>query len=262
MPINRMVSSPEPLPAASGMLLQPSRAATVCEVDRARKRAASCNRLGPRIPKQHWEFDTCPNEYALDPKLPNLRVLRHVLHLSSTEAPSLHQSYPVSAVLRTSPPPQSARPVPHGRPVGPVIPDLATLGASRVACAFLVYVLPPLPRCSGWASSSLIYPAVPAFPDNVVGSACTSSFSRPAQRSLALRPAHSSGHLYVTSYTEGFSHFVTSMTAPVASGWSGCRVGLAPTGKRRLGTAHTLRRRCMTRAIAIVKSAAPAVTKR
>src|ERR1700731_3640539 len=53
-----------------------------------------------------------------------------------------------------------------------------------------------------------------------LGSACTSSFSRPAQRSLALRPAHSRGHLYVTSYTEGFSHFVTSMTAPVASGWS------------------------------------------
>ena len=45
--------------------------------------------------------------------------------------------------------------------------------------------------------------------------------------------AHSRGHLYVTSCTEGFSHFVTSMTAPVASGWSGCRVGLAPTGKRR-----------------------------
>ena len=30
------------------------------------------------------------------------------------------------------------------------------------------------------------------------------------------------------------------MPAPVASGWSGCRVGLAPTGKRRLFTAHTL----------------------
>jgi hypothetical protein len=29
------------------------------------------------------------------------------------------------------------------------------------------------------------------------------------------------------------------MTAPVASGWSGCRVGLTPTGKRRLVTAHT-----------------------
>ena len=37
---------------------------------------------------------------------------------------------------------------------------------------------------------------------------------------------------------EGFSHFVTSMTAPIASGWSGRRVGLAPTGKRRLVTAH------------------------
>jgi len=24
----------------------------------------------------------------------------------------------------------------------------------------------------------------------------------------------------VTLYTEGFSHFVTSMTAPIASGWS------------------------------------------
>jgi hypothetical protein len=40
---------------------------------------------------------------------------------------------------------------------------------------------------------------------------------------------------------EGFSHFVTSMTAPIASGWSGCRVGFAPTGKRRLCTAHARR---------------------
>ena len=38
---------------------------------------------------------------------------------------------------------------------------------------------------------------------------------------------------------EGFRHFVTSMTAPVASGWSDCRVGLAPAGDRRLLTAHT-----------------------
>jgi hypothetical protein len=37
---------------------------------------------------------------------------------------------------------------------------------------------------------------------------------------------------------EGFSHFVTSMTTPIVSGWSDCRVGLAPTGKRRLCTAH------------------------
>src|SRR5438132_4556434 len=45
--------------------------------------------------------------------------------------------------------------------------------------------------------------------------------------------------VYRDTLSEGFSHFVTSMTAPVASGWSGCRVGLAPTGKRRILTAHT-----------------------
>ena len=39
--------------------------------------------------------------------------------------------------------------------------------------------------------------------------------------------------------SEGFSYFVTSIAAPVASGWSVRRVGLAPTGKRRLITAHT-----------------------
>jgi hypothetical protein len=54
-----------------------------------------------------------------------------------------------------------------------------------------------------------------------------------------LRPAHSRGHLYVTCYTEGFSHFVTSMTAPVASGWSDLAGRGSPTGKRRLVTAHT-----------------------
>src|SRR3954449_6590462 len=36
-----------------------------------------------------------------------------------------------------------------------------------------------------------------------------------------------------------FSHFVASIAAPVASGWSDCRVGFAPTGKHRLVTAHT-----------------------
>src|SRR5271167_3704486 len=45
--------------------------------------------------------------------------------------------------------------------------------------------------------------------------------------------------VYRDTLTEGFSHFVTSIAAPVASGWSNCRVGLTPTGKRRLSTAHT-----------------------
>src|SRR6516225_9780599 len=43
------------------------------------------------------------------------------------------------------------------------------------------------------------HPAVAAFPDSAVGSAYTSTFSRLAQRSLALRPAHSRGHQVVTA---------------------------------------------------------------
>ena len=42
------------------------------------------------------------------------------------------------------------------------------------------------------------HPAVSAFPGRVAGSACTSSFSRLARRALALRPAHSRCHQFVT----------------------------------------------------------------
>ena len=91
-------------------------------------------------------------------------------------------------------------------------------------------------------TASLIHPVVSAFPESAVGSACASSFSRLARRSLALRPAHSRCHQFVARLPEGFRHFVTSMPAPVASGWSGCRAGLAPAGKCRLFTAHTLKR--------------------
>src|SRR5271157_3061656 len=59
-----------------------------------------------------------------------------------------------------------------------------------------------------------------------------SAFTRVAACTLALSPIRD-------TLIEGFSHFVASMTAPIASGWSGCRVGFAPTGKRRLVTAHT-----------------------
>jgi hypothetical protein len=60
-----------------------------------------------------------------------------------------------------------------------------------------------------------------------------SAFTRVAACTLALSPIRD-------TLIEGFSHFVTSMTAPIASGWSDCRVGLAPTGKRRLFTAHAI----------------------
>ena len=43
--------------------------------------------------------------------------------------------------------------------------------------------------------------AISVFPDRVVGSTCASSFSRLARRSLALRPAHSRRHQFVTLFT-------------------------------------------------------------
>ncbi len=61
-----------------------------------------------------------------------------------------------------------------------------------------------------------------------------SAFTRVAARTLA--PSPISDRL-----PGGFRHFIASMPAPVASGWSGRRVGLAPTGKRRLFTAHAIR---------------------
>jgi hypothetical protein len=65
------------------------------------------------------------------------------------------------------------------------------------------------------------------------------ALTRVAACTLALSPIRD-------TLIEGFSHFVTSMTAPIASGWSDCRVGLSPTAKRRLCTAHATSgsRRC------------------
>src|ERR1700719_2556855 len=49
-------------PAASGILVQPLRAATECEVDLVRKRPDHGNGLRPWIPKQRPEFHLCATE--------------------------------------------------------------------------------------------------------------------------------------------------------------------------------------------------------
>ena len=111
-----------------------------------------------------------------------------------------------------------------------IIADHA-LGLSRVAYAFLVYMLSPLPRRSGWAYCFAHLPSRISLPRKgcrvglriVLFEAC-SAFTRVTACTLALSPIRD-------TLTEGFSHFVSSMTAPIASGWSGCRVGFAPTGK-------------------------------
>ena len=127
-------------------------------------------------------------------------------------------------------------PVPRGHPVGyrwprslgfpccvrfPCVHAAATTPAQRLG----VFLLPhpagtSLPRKGHRVGLRI-----------VLFEAC-SAFTRVAACTLARSPIRD-------PLTRGFSHFVASMTAPVASGWSGCRVGLAPTGKRRLSTAHT-----------------------
>ena len=49
----------------------------------------------------------------------NRSVLRCFLRSSLTEVPSFHRSYPVSQVLRTPPPPHTARSISHELPVNP-----------------------------------------------------------------------------------------------------------------------------------------------
>jgi hypothetical protein len=56
-------------------------------------------------------------------------------------------------------------------------------------------------------------------PRNRGGSAPALFFSRPAQRSLTLRPARSPSRL-ATLYTRGFSSLVASTAALIATGWS------------------------------------------
>src|ERR1700675_2406501 len=100
-------------------------------------------------------------------------------------------------------------------------------------------MLPPLPRCSGRAYSSLKNrPSVSAFPDSTFGSACTSTFSRFAQRLLALRPAHSRSHQSRDRYP-GASDISSPPCLPrlLPAGAVAGR-GLHPLEKRRLVTAH------------------------
>jgi len=112
-------------------------------------------------------------------------------------------------------------------------------------------MLPPLPRRSDWAwllrSSTQSCQPSPVWQPG-----------RPAHRPFrGLLGVHSRCGLHTRAATkswlalpEGFSHFVTSMTAPVASGWSVRRVGFAPTEKRRLITAHANAGRSALRCIA------------
>ena len=151
-----------------------------------------------------------------------------------SQAPFLRRHYPASQVLRACPPPHTARPVPHGLPVGVSPPPLGLPVLRRI----------PLYTCcrhypGGTVGCALLSsPTTGGLPRNSGGSAPALPFSRPAQRSLTLRPAYSPSRL-ATLYTGGFGDVVAYVPAPVATDWSNsCRMGLSPTEDPRLFTAH------------------------
>src|ERR1700681_4733564 len=99
-------------------------------------------------------------------------------------------------------------------------------------------MLPPLPRGGSGGSSSLIHPAVSAFPETTTGSACTSSFSRIARRSLALRPAHSHGHQMRDRYPRASDISSPPCLPRLLPAGALAGRGLHPLEERRLVTAH------------------------
>ena len=108
------------------------------------------------------------------------------------------------------------------------LPPLGAPVLRRSPCAC---VPPPIPRWGRWVQVSLNSPATPAFPRfNVRGSGPPHHpFRGLLSVHYALQPARSPRVTKVTLYTEGFSRFVASTTAPIATGWSdSCRVGLSP----------------------------------
>ncbi len=124
--------------------------------------------------------------------------------------PAFGYSAPHPSAEGTSTPMIHALPSAHCEPLRiPTAPGLSLAGVRLIIPdhALGPPVLRTLSLCPcrrqypGAAAGRILrssHPAISAFPDMAVGSACTSTFSRLAQRSLALRPAHSRCHQFVT----------------------------------------------------------------
>ena len=143
---------------------------------------------------------------------------RRFLRPPSTEAPSLHRSYPASSVLRASPPSQTDRPVSRELPVDPHCDhrwDFPCCAWSTLPACRRQYPGRSDGICFVRSYDSIRF----GLPRNRGGSAPASLFSGPAQRLLTLRPARSPSRL-ATLCTRGFSSFVASTAALIATGWS------------------------------------------
>ena len=143
--------------------------------------------------------------------------------MNSTEYPAF--------ITHTDPSATPRDPACPSRDSGWLVTPQPPQGASRVATISLrshaAATTPVEPLGARFAHS----PSDSSLPRFSGGSASTLQFSRPAQRFTARCSLRARGVTYVTLFIKGFSRFVTSTTAPIATGWSeSCRVGLSPTG--------------------------------
>jgi hypothetical protein len=133
-----------------------------------------------------------------------------------TEVPSLPRHYPALSVVRTSPPPHTARP---SLASCQLITTAITAGASRVAsgllCLHAIAITPAGPI-------EFVRPCVSivsGLPCEKVRSAPANIVSGPAQRSLTLWPARSLSRHAALSI-ESSDSFVASVAVSIAIGWS------------------------------------------
>ncbi len=93
-----------------------------------------------------------------------------------SEAPLLHRNYPVSTLLRASPPPTRPGLALAGCPLR--LPPLSS-SVSRASCVFLRYMPSSLPRWNCRVRLSHLFPCNTGLPRVSVRSASTTSVSRP-----------------------------------------------------------------------------------
>lgn len=147
--------------------------------------------------------------------------------LPLNQGPSLHRHYPASSVIRASlRHPVQPCPALAG---GPGCGACLRRSARDFPCCHrtpLASMPSSMPRWTPTTFVWLSYCPVPAFPMFELGRHPHQMVSGLAQCSFALRPARSLTLFKGAFYTRGFGHFIASISASAATGWSvSCRVG-------------------------------------
>ena len=167
--------------------------------------------------------------------------------------PSTGANYPASSVLRASPPPHTARPVPRGLPVPKTRSPLG-LPVLRLV-PFACMPSSSIPRQVRRSLFTRTAPCLQPSPKcRRVGSCIT--LSSPAQRVHSRYGLHARRVARKTLYTEGSDGFIASTAAPncYRVERTSSLMGIAPAVDERLFTAH-----CVIRASIAVHMSALAV---